>query len=93
MDEPPTTEEIVKAIDKLKSGKAAGVDGIPPEIWKHEGRTLHSELHEPLACCWELGKPPQDFQDVLIITLYKNKGEKSDCSNYRGITLPSVRRW
>ena len=33
---------------------------------------------------------PQDLRDAVIITLYKNKGEKSDCSNYRGITLLSI---
>ncbi|CAI9721540.1 Hypothetical predicted protein [Octopus vulgaris] len=33
---------------------------------------------------------PQDLHDAVIITLYKNKGEKSDCSNYRGNTLLSI---
>ena len=59
-------------------------------IWKHGGQTLHSKLHELFLCCWEQGKLPQDLRDTVIITLYKNKGVKSDCSNYRGITLLSI---
>jgi len=90
LDELPSIEEISKAIEQLKCGKAAGVDGIPPEIWKDGGPTLHSKLHELLVCCWEQSKLPRDLRDAVIITLYKNKGEKSDCSNYRGITLLSI---
>ena len=52
--------------------------------------SLRSKLHELLVCCWEQGKLPSDLRDAVIITLYKNKGEKSDCSNYRGITLLSI---
>ena len=89
LDEMPSLEEITKAIQQLKCGKAAGVDSIPPEIWIHGGPSLHSKLHELLTHCWEQGKLPQDLRDAIIITLYKNKGEKSDCSNYRGITLLS----
>ena len=88
LDEPPTLEELT--VDQLKSHKAAGVDGIPPEIWKHGGPALHVKLHDLLVCCWEQGKLPQDLRDAVIITLYKNKGEKSDCSNYRGITVLSI---
>ncbi|GFS21415.1 RNA-directed DNA polymerase from mobile element jockey-like protein [Elysia marginata] len=38
----------------------------------------------------EQGNLPQDLRDAIVITLYKNKGGKSECSNYRGITLLSI---
>ena len=34
-------KEITKAIEYLRSDKAAGVDEISPELWKEEGPTLH----------------------------------------------------
>ena len=90
LDNPPSFEETTKAIKQIKCGKAAGVDGIPPEAWKHGGPALHCKLHEIFLCCWEQGKLPQDLRDAVIITLYKNKGENSNCDNYRGITLLSI---
>ena len=51
---------------------------------------LHNKLHELLVCCWEQRKLPRGLRDAVIVTLYKNKGEKSDCSNYGGITLISI---
>ncbi|XP_047485879.1 uncharacterized protein LOC125036961 [Penaeus chinensis] len=36
------------------------------------------------------GEVPQDMRDTKIVTLYKNKGERSDCNNYRGISLLSI---
>ena len=74
----PSMEELIKAIEQMNSGKAAGVDGIPPKFWKSGGPALHSKLHELLVCCWEHGKLPRNLRDAAIVTLYKNKGEKSD---------------
>ena len=90
LDEEPTLEETIKAIHQLKSGKAAGGDGIPAEVWKHGGKALQSKLHQLFICCWNAGQLPKDLRDAIVITLYKNKGDKSDCSNYRGITLLAI---
>ncbi|KAK1906434.1 RNA-directed DNA polymerase from mobile element jockey [Dissostichus eleginoides] len=40
--------------------------------------------------CWQAGAFPSDMKDGKIITLYKNKGDKGDCNNYRGILQLSV---
>ena len=54
--------------------------------------TLHKDvkLHEFFVCSWEQGNLPQDLRDAVIVTLYKNKGGKSHCPNYRGITILSI---
>ena len=89
-DAQPTVEELSKAIDSLAAGKAPGSDGLPPDLIKHCKTALLIPLHELLVKCWEEGAVPQDMRDAKIITLYKNKGERSDCNNYRGISLLSI---
>ena len=84
MDELPSVKEITKAIKQLKSGRAAGVDGIPPELWKEGGPALHSNLHKLLVYCWEQGKLPSDLCNAVIVTLYKNKGKSHIAPTIRG---------
>ena len=90
LDAHPTLEELSKAIDSLAAGKAPGSDGLPPDLIKHCKTALLIPLHKLLCECWEEGAVPQDMRDAKIITLYKNKGERSDCNNYRGISLLSI---
>ena len=78
-------------IDSLDCGKAPGSDGIPPEVVKAgKHTTLPDHLFELLLQCWEEGSVLQDMCDANIIRLYKNKGERSDCNNYRGISLLGI---
>ena len=74
LDQLPSMKEITKAIEQLKSSRAAGVDGIPPELWKG-GPALHSKLHELLVCCWEQGKLPSDLRDA-VSHLVQKQGRK-----------------
>ncbi|TWW59286.1 R2 Retrovirus-related Pol polyprotein from type I retrotransposable element [Takifugu flavidus] len=90
LDMEPTTEELSKAIDSLTCGKAPGSDGITAEVHKCGKPALLDKLHKLLCQCWREGAVPHDMRDSTIITLYKNKGDRSDCNNYRGISLLST---
>lgn len=90
LDAEPTQEELRNAIAMLPNGKSPGEDGIPGEVLKVNSTTLLPSLHQLLLRCWAQGRMPQDMRDALITTLYKNKGDKGCCDNYRGISLLSV---
>lgn len=90
LDLPISRAEIERAIRSLQLNKSPGVDGIPPEVLKCGGESLHAELHSLFSLCWEQRCIPQDLKDANIVTLYKNKGDRKDCNNYRGISLLSL---
>ena len=85
-----TLEDIKQALVQLSSGKAPGNDGIPVEVIKCAKETLLKELQEILCQCWREGEVSHDMRDANIVTLYKNKGNRGDCNNYRGISLLKV---
>ena len=37
-----------------------------------------------------VGKVPKDWQRAIVVPLYKGKGDRLDCKNYRGISLLSI---
>ena len=39
---------------------------------------------------FESGSVPEDWGSAVIVPLYKSKRERTECSNYRGISLLSV---
>ena len=86
----PTEEDITSAMESLTNGKSPGSDGIPPEVLKCGKSTLLPHLCQLLELCWNEASVPQDLRDANIITIYKNKGSRGDCNNYRGISLLSI---
>ena len=86
LDSKPTLQDINQALDQLSSGKAPGNDSIPVEVIKWAKETLLKKQHEIPSIFWREGEVPQDMRDASIVTLYKNKGDRGDCNNYRGIS-------
>jgi hypothetical protein len=84
----PSLVEAEIAIGKFRSYKSPGTDQIPAELIKAGGETLRSNIHLFVIYgvrrnCQSSGKNP------IIIPTYK-KGHKTDCNNYRRISLLST---
>ena len=39
---------------------------------------------------FESGVVPEDWRSAVIVPVYKGKGERTECKNYRGIGMLSV---
>ena len=88
----PTEEEIATAMKAMTNAKAVGPDGLSAELLKlrlQRDRTILRELHRLAILIWRQGKvPQQQWKDAVIRVLHK-KGDKTECGNYRGISLVS----
>lgn len=82
----PSYEETREAILKLKNGKAAGSDGVPGELLKYGGDVLWNVIHELIVHVWNHEVIPDEWKLAVIVPIYK-KGDRMECSNYRGISL------
>jgi hypothetical protein len=104
LDEPPSFEEIQKAVMSLGYNRTSGDNGILAELLKFScPRTSHpQELDDGMteegflkwlapffAKVWECGHTPQAWRDAVIVALPK-KGDLSSCDNWRGISLLDV---
>ena len=90
LDALPTVAEVEKAIKELSCGKAPGLDAIPAEVFKEGGPELSQKVTELFISIWHTENVPQDFKDASIVYIYKNKGNRNCCDNYRGISLLSI---
>ncbi len=84
-----STTEVTTAIKSLKSGKAAGVGEIRPEMLKSLNSGGINWLTRICRVVWKTGKAPIDWQIGIVVPIFK-KGDQKECSNYRGITLLSL---
>jgi len=88
--QPPSHYEVQRAINQMKSGKAPGNDGLPPELFKSGGPKLIAKLVQLFGNAWIKRAVPQDFKDALIVHIFKRKGDRSVCDDHRGISLLSI---
>ena len=81
----PSAFEVELAIKKLNH-KSPGIDQIPAELIKAGCRTICGEIHKLIISMWNKEELLDEWKDSIIVPIYK-KGDKTDCNNYRGISL------
>ena len=83
---PFTQEELDSVLRKIKNRKAAGLNEIPPEVWKT--RQFDDIL---LRHCYAVyNQYPIDRWKKGCILSFPKKGDLGLAKNYRGITLTSI---
>jgi hypothetical protein len=74
---------------KLKKYKSPGSDQIPAELIQAGGEILLSEIHKLVNSVWNKGELPGQWKESIIVPIDK-KDDKTDCNNYRGMSLLST---
>jgi hypothetical protein len=77
------------AIGKLKRYKSPGVDQIPADLIQAGEETLRSEIDKLIKLIWNKEELPHQWKESIVLPIHKN-GDKTYCSNYRGISLLST---
>ena len=87
---PPSQAFIEQAIAHLKLGRSSGPDKVSSEMLCASSDIISPILQRLFSLIWHSGKIPQSWKDATIIPIFKGKGSRQSCSNYRPISLLSV---
>src|SRR6218665_3947192 len=82
----PLRSEVARAIKEVASGKSAGPDEVPAELFKYAGETTLDKMHRICTAFWEIGEWPEDWLNSIFVPIPK-KGDLGQCKNYRTIAL------
>ncbi|MES9883383.1 MAG: reverse transcriptase family protein, partial [Sedimenticola sp.] len=86
---PCSEMEVLKAIRRLHTNKAADCFGITSEHFKFGGTPLNLFVKNFINHVFETGKVPSFIKLGIVTPVYK-KGDPTNPSNYRGITVTPV---
>ena len=82
----PSASEVELAFEKLKTHKSPGIDQIPAELFKAGSGKICYEIHKHIISIWNKEELPEEWKEPIIVPICK-KGNKTDCTNYRGLSL------
>ena len=84
-----TFEEVSRFIDRLKNGKASGLDRILKVYIKSTKATFITTYVKLFNMILDSGCFPEQWSTGMISPIYKSKGNRSNPQNYKPITIPS----
>jgi hypothetical protein len=85
----PSRLEVEITIAKLKNYKLPGSGQILAGLIQSGGKILLSAIHKLINFVWNKEELPDQWKEFIIVPVHK-KSDKTDCNNYRGISLLST---
>jgi hypothetical protein len=85
----PSAAKVDVDIRKMKRYKALGSGQIPAELIQAGGETFRSEIYKLIMLIWNKEELFHQWIESIVVPIHK-KGDKTDCSNYPGISLLST---
>ena len=90
LNAPILSNEILKCINNLCNSKASSpTDNILNEYIKNTKKIMLPIYTKLFNCIFDTGCIPSSWLSGIIIPIYKNKGNPSEATNYRPITIQS----
>ena len=84
----PTIEEITEAVEAKKGGKST--TDFQNEMIKKGGKPLIQAIVPLIGAVWKDEEVPAKWNQGLITSLWKGKGDREMLKNHRGITVSSA---
>ena len=84
-----TNEDIITAVKATKINSAAGPDSIPPIVLHKCTDSLITPLKNIFQKSLKNSDIPKSWKEAYITPIYKRKGNKTDPSMYRPVSLTS----
>ena len=89
IDHPIMFSEVDKAINKLKPGKAPGLNGIPPEAYKAFGKKMRMRIHHYVGQFFDGTRDYDGWHKSQCVPVPK-KGDLADPNKWRGVMLMDI---
>ena len=88
--EPIRRTKVEARVRRLKNIKVPGKDKVTLEMMQGGCEMVLDWIWKLCNMGFESGGVSEDWRSAVIVSLYKGKGERTECKNYRGITLLSL---
>ena len=83
-------DEVGEVLLTLTLGSSSGPDKFPPDVFREAGPGLVQNITVLLNLIKSSRAVPVEWIDLIIVTIFKNKGSRKCLEYYRGIFLSNV---